>query len=225
MLHAYPIPDIRNDRSSWDEDEHRHCFLGFIVDNQRYGISEVKVWCGHRWNTHGIAPDEQPGQLTHRCSHCHHKQDYTDNDPHPRGYEYLLVRPDQADMRRLKQVENSNAWPMPSDAWIRKQAHVYAGIATRCGFQTAGPATGSNGRTTLYRLYGSDDTLLYVGISKHALTRIGQHARDKDWYGQVGRMEFEHFNTREEAAAAEVDAIHREAPIHNIAHNVGTGSR
>ncbi|WP_405888827.1 GntR family transcriptional regulator [Streptomyces sp. NBC_01136] len=74
-------------------------------------------------------------------------------------------------------------------------------------------------RTALYRLYGADDRLLYVGISNEPKERMKAHAADKPWWGQVETRDFEWFETRERAAKAEVDAIRLEQPLHNHAHN------
>lgn len=71
--------------------------------------------------------------------------------------------------------------------------------------------------TTLYRLFSADETLLYVGISKHALARIGEHARDKAWYRDIATMTLVHYPTRADAERAERVAIAAEKPIHNIA--------
>jgi len=74
-------------------------------------------------------------------------------------------------------------------------------------------------RTALYRLYGADDRLLYVGISSEPKERMKAHAADKPWWEQVETRDFEWFETRERAAKAEVDAIRLEQPLHNHAHN------
>jgi hypothetical protein len=73
--------------------------------------------------------------------------------------------------------------------------------------------------TCLYRLYGPADELLYVGISKSALLRLGQHLGEKPWADQVTRTTIDWYDTREAAAAAEVAAIVSERPLHNITHN------
>lgn len=76
-------------------------------------------------------------------------------------------------------------------------------------------------RTCLYRLYGAADELLYVGISKSALLRLGQHLSEKLWADQVARSTIDWYDTREAAAAAEVAAIVSERPLYNITHNRG----
>lgn len=67
----------------------------------------------------------------------------------------------------------------------------------------------------LYRLYGSDGTLLYVGISTNPPGRIPTHRR-KPWGSLIVRHEIEWHPNREAAKAAERFAIHHEHPEHNI---------
>lgn len=74
-------------------------------------------------------------------------------------------------------------------------------------------------RTALYRLYGADDGLLYVGITTEPKVRMKAHAADKSWWPEVATREFEWFDTRAEAAKAEIDAIRAERPVHNHTHN------
>lgn len=78
----------------------------------------------------------------------------------------------------------------------------------------------SKGFTTLYRLFTVEGTLLYIGISARAELRICcQHLVDKEWFREVERATFEHFDVRHLAEEAEIKAIKREAPLFNIAHN------
>lgn len=72
----------------------------------------------------------------------------------------------------------------------------------------------------IYRLYGSDDSLLYIGASSDVPRRVREHRR-KHWGASIARVEscgpFEHL----EALAHEHDAIFREQPRHNIASKNG----
>lgn len=70
--------------------------------------------------------------------------------------------------------------------------------------------------TTLYRLYDGDGDLLYVGIAGNPGRRFEQHRKDKPWWRSVAITRLEHFDTREEAMAAELEAIRAENPRHNI---------
>lgn len=80
--------------------------------------------------------------------------------------------------------------------------------------------------TTLYRLYGNAfgdrPLLLYIGIAGNPGRRFEQHAA-REWWGDVQRVDLEHFPTRAAALCAESEAIRREAPIHNKTHNQQKG--
>jgi predicted GIY-YIG superfamily endonuclease len=66
--------------------------------------------------------------------------------------------------------------------------------------------------TTLYRHFDAVDRLLYVGISDGIKKRLAQHERTAWWWPLVKRITLDHFDSREEAAAAEVLAITTERP-------------
>jgi predicted GIY-YIG superfamily endonuclease len=70
--------------------------------------------------------------------------------------------------------------------------------------------------TTLYRLYNSQDRLLYIGIAGNPGRRFQQHRGDKPWWGEVSRTELEHYADRDQAAAAELEAIRDEKPLYNV---------
>lgn len=72
-------------------------------------------------------------------------------------------------------------------------------------------------RTALYRIFAAEGRLLYVGVSYLPDRRLEQHAATKFWWTEVGEVEVEWFANRDEAEAAERDAIHHENPEHNIA--------
>lgn len=74
--------------------------------------------------------------------------------------------------------------------------------------------------TTLYRAYSLHNELLYVGISKQAVTRFDQHKETAAWFNECAFMTMEHFQTRVEAHRAEVAAIENENPRYNILHKV-----
>ena len=75
-------------------------------------------------------------------------------------------------------------------------------------------------RTALYRLYDTDDRLLYVGIANNPERRWKQHAYEKAdlWWHEVTDKTVEWFESREKAAAAEIIAIRAEYPRYNDAH-------
>ena len=69
----------------------------------------------------------------------------------------------------------------------------------------------------VYRLYGKDRELLYVGkTSTFVSYRIGKHMRETLWGGQVQFFSLEFHDTDSQALAAEVAAIRDERPVHNI---------
>lgn len=69
---------------------------------------------------------------------------------------------------------------------------------------------------TVYRAYDAAGTLLYVGVAESWTRRCVQHASDKPWWGQVARMELEHFDDRLAAAQREATLIRDRRPRHNI---------
>ena len=72
-------------------------------------------------------------------------------------------------------------------------------------------------RTAIYRAFGSDDDLLYVGISKDFGRRWRQHAATKPWWPEVRRLTVVWHPDEESASTAETEAIACEKPRHNIA--------
>lgn len=79
----------------------------------------------------------------------------------------------------------------------------------------------SEGPTTLYRMLGAGDELLYVGIAGNPGRRFEQHAKSKTWWAEVERVKVEHFPDRASALIAEAAAIQTEAPKFNHMHNNG----
>lgn len=71
-------------------------------------------------------------------------------------------------------------------------------------------------RTALYRFYGKDDVLLYVGISDEPHRRRQEH-RDRAWWPEVVTQVIEWFDARERALHEELRAIRRERPKYNLA--------
>jgi predicted GIY-YIG superfamily endonuclease len=73
-------------------------------------------------------------------------------------------------------------------------------------------------KTALYRLYGSDGRLLYVGISDQLGRRWEEHLRSKPWWPKVQRMTSEWHADRPAAVLAEIAAIEAERPVYNVKH-------
>lgn len=74
--------------------------------------------------------------------------------------------------------------------------------------------------TQLYRHFDNGGTLLYVGISLHAVKRLSEHDGSSSWYKDISHVTIEHFPDRKAAETAEKKAIKNEKPRHNIAHAV-----
>lgn len=73
----------------------------------------------------------------------------------------------------------------------------------------------------LYRLFSAVDRLVYVGIGEVPEVRWKQHSYTKSWWSEVDptKTTVTWFNSRDEAAAAEVVAIKTEKPLYNVQHN------
>ena len=70
--------------------------------------------------------------------------------------------------------------------------------------------------TEVYRFYNEADQLLYVGITDNWPARFHEHAKKSAWYKEARRIDLKPFETREEALAEELSAIHNEDPLWNI---------
>jgi hypothetical protein len=71
----------------------------------------------------------------------------------------------------------------------------------------------------LYRHYHPNGDLLYVGISLELFRRQRRHYAEAHWADAIHQIIIEPFETREQALAAEEQAIRTEFPKHNVAHN------
>lgn len=73
---------------------------------------------------------------------------------------------------------------------------------------------------TLYRFFNTEGRLLYVGItSMLVFHRLEGHRHESPWWTQVTTITVEHYDTRDEVAAAEVKAIIAEGPLFNVLDN------
>lgn len=74
--------------------------------------------------------------------------------------------------------------------------------------------------TALYRFYDDKGQLLYVGITVNPPARWRYHERERaeSWWPHVARKTLQWFDTRREAALAEIKAIKIEGPLHNVLH-------
>lgn len=69
--------------------------------------------------------------------------------------------------------------------------------------------------TTLYRAYGADDVLLYLGVTDALKKRVAQHRRSSDWFPDAVRWTEEAYPERDAALTAERTAIATENPLYN----------
>lgn len=76
----------------------------------------------------------------------------------------------------------------------------------------------NNTKTALYRHFDQSGTLLYVGISLSAASRLSQHMRGSDWRDVIANVQIEQFSDRQQALDAEKAAIITEGPLWNKAH-------
>lgn len=68
----------------------------------------------------------------------------------------------------------------------------------------------------LYRHWGEDGSLLYVGISCNVGVRTSQHAKAAHWFHLVQKITVDNFPDRQSAMNAEAIAIFNEKPKYNI---------
>jgi predicted GIY-YIG superfamily endonuclease len=74
--------------------------------------------------------------------------------------------------------------------------------------------------TQIYRAYGEQGQLLYLGVALVAFRRLSAHEAGSGWFKQVRRIEIsEPYHTRADALAAEAAAIKSERPKFNRAHH------
>lgn len=73
-------------------------------------------------------------------------------------------------------------------------------------------------RHALYQIYGKDDHLLYVGVTKNPGQRFTAHSRLKPWWRDVVRIELDWFESRQAVLNAEYVWITFAHPEHNVIH-------
>ena len=76
--------------------------------------------------------------------------------------------------------------------------------------------TYSTAPQALYRFYGDDGALLYVGITASPPARFSQHGKSKSWWPEVRGISIEWYDGRDAVAAAEKRAIKVENPKYNV---------
>lgn len=71
----------------------------------------------------------------------------------------------------------------------------------------------------VYRIIGTDGTLLYIGSAEHALRRVHQHKMSKRWRDSGVDFQITPYPTVIDARMAEVSAIATEHPRLNVLHS------
>jgi predicted GIY-YIG superfamily endonuclease len=69
--------------------------------------------------------------------------------------------------------------------------------------------------TALYRLYGAEGDLLYVGVTRNISVRFNQHQVTKSWWPDVRRKTMTWYGSRAAARAAESAVVVAEKPRYN----------
>jgi predicted GIY-YIG superfamily endonuclease len=72
----------------------------------------------------------------------------------------------------------------------------------------------------LYRAYGSQNQLLYIGISGNWSERLHAHEKTSEWMELADYVKLERYPTREAVEIAERQAIISEKPLFNKVHNM-----
>jgi hypothetical protein len=80
----------------------------------------------------------------------------------------------------------------------------------------AGQTTSETRPSSVYRLYNEAGELLYVGLTDRGHLRVADHLASKPWAWEIAETRWEHFATRDEAAARERTVIEGEYPLYNI---------
>lgn len=78
----------------------------------------------------------------------------------------------------------------------------------------------------LYRLFGADGRLLYIGATVDVIQRFGEHEKRTPWWAEVAEKQIERFDSIADARIAEARAIRNEEPLYNkILHRDGRSRR
>jgi hypothetical protein len=109
-------------------------------------------------------------------------------------------------------VARKNRVPLRVHAWLFADFHPIDAVRAAAGKPQAG--------YTLYRHFDAAGNLLYVGKTiRPAWRRTSEHAKEKDWWQEVTTTTYARYASEAELSRAEISAIRREHPLHNIAHS------
>ncbi|MYX88449.1 MULTISPECIES: GntR family transcriptional regulator [unclassified Streptomyces] len=106
----------------------------------------------------------------------------------------------------------------PIRGYLYSETPDERGIYRIIGTAPPPPSKVEEEATGLYRLFGSDERLLYVGVSNNPGVRWAQHSEEKEWWDQVDNHTVHWFRSRLEAETAERVAIEVERPLYNHLH-------
>jgi len=95
-----------------------------------------------------------------------------------------------------------------ADAVLVADPHAHGRLCRRC--ETAG-----KGRPLVYRCFGPDGRLLYIGSTKNKHIRFHSHEQQTSWWPEVANIQTEEFGDITAARSAEVVAIRTEHPAYN----------
>jgi hypothetical protein len=73
-------------------------------------------------------------------------------------------------------------------------------------------------RTAVYRVFGEERLLLYIGMTNSVPIRWNGHEAVQPWWEELRSLTVEWYETREEADAAEKAAILAEQPKYNVTY-------
>jgi len=72
----------------------------------------------------------------------------------------------------------------------------------------------------MYRLFGHNQVLLYIGMTGNFSNRLREHYKDKEWAHEIRQVLLsDPYPSREAVLKAEREAIENERPKHNVMHN------
>lgn len=67
----------------------------------------------------------------------------------------------------------------------------------------------------VYRFFGEDDRLLYVGVTYNPPARFEQHSKRSAWFADMARVTWTEYPDQAAGRRAEREAIDAEAPLYN----------
>ncbi len=73
----------------------------------------------------------------------------------------------------------------------------------------------------LYRFFGPEGELLYVGITNNPSRRFTQHGVEREWWSEVETIKMERHPNRDTVLQQEKLAIQQERPKYNVIHASG----